>query len=547
MPTLNWLDRNNSLKTAVKVPCRVLREVVDLSYGDKTSGNMLIEGDNLHALKALMPYYRGQVKCIFIDPPFNTQQAFEHYQDSLEHSQWLGMIYPRLELLRDLLSEDGSFFIHLNDDELDYCKVILDEIFGRKNFINRIVVEARSPSAFSTVNSGIFKASEYILWYAKNKTNFAEKNVRIARKPDYAYNKWIKNPEDSFQNWQIISLLEAYLATTQSKSKHPETRLQHFDEFIINNSSRICRFASISDSGAGEAIINLKKSSLIQPERIFKLQRTGGLDDIYILNGQQIIFYEKNVVDIDGKITSSAILTNVWKDIAWEGIANEGMVTFKKGKKPEKLVRRCVEITTNEGDLVLDSFLGSGTTAAVAHKMGRRYIGIEMGEHARSHCAARLKKVVDGEQGGISKVVNWVGGGGFRFYQLGGELFDKTGQINPQVRFCDLAAYIWFAETRTPWAGQADTAQQQTPLLGVHDETAYYLLYNGILKDNSPNGGNIITHAVLQNLPPYKGKRVIYANGVRLGEKAMMQANIIFKPIPWAMNTLGKNLGKVRK
>jgi len=189
---------------------------------------------------------------------------------------------------------------------------------------------------------------------------------------------------------------------------------------------------------------------------------------------------------------------------------------------------------------VLDSFLGSGTTAAVAHKMGRRYIGIEMGEHARTHCAVRLKKVVDGEQGGISKAVNWVGGGGFRFYRLGAELFDNHGQINPQVKFADLAAYIWFAETHTPWTGQADTAQQQTPLLGIHDETAYYLLYNGILKDKSPNGGNIITRTTLHHLPPYQGKRVIYANGVRLGEKALAAANIIFKPIPWAINTLNK-------
>jgi len=196
MPTLNWLDRQQTLRTSLKVPCRLLVEEESLSYGDKASGNMLIEGDNLHALKALMPYFRGAVKCIFIDPPFNTQQAFENYQDNLEHGQWLDMMFPRLELLRNLLSEEGSLFIHLNDDEIDYCKVIMDEIFGRKNFINRIVVEARSPSAFSTVNSGLFKASEYILWYAKDKTSFTERTIRIPRRPDYAYNKWIKNPED---------------------------------------------------------------------------------------------------------------------------------------------------------------------------------------------------------------------------------------------------------------------------------------------------------------------------------------------------------------
>jgi len=162
--------------------------------------------------------------------------------------------------------------------------------------------------------------------------------------------------------------------------------------------------------------------------------------------------------------------------------------------------------------------------------MNRRYIGIEMGEHAKTHCAVRLKKVIDGEQGGISKAVNWQGGGGFRFYTLGAELFAADGTIHPEVKFADLAAYLWFLHTRTPYKGKATS-----PLLGVHEGTAYYLLYNGILKDKTVNGGNVLTRPLLQTLPAHNGKKVIYANSCRLGEKSLAAANITFQPIPWAV------------
>jgi len=189
-----------------------------------------------------------------------------------------------------------------------------------------------------------------------------------------------------------------------------------------------------------------------------------------------------------------------------------------------------LELATNPGDLVLDSFLGSGTTCAVAHKMGRRYIGIELGEHARTHCALRLRKVIEGEQGGISRAVNWQGGGGFRFYTLGAELFDAAGQINPEVKFADLAAYLWFYETHTAYAGRSDS-----PLLGVHEGKAYYLLYNGILKDRSAGGGNVLTRAILNSLPAHAGPRVIYGNATRIGAKHLHEAGVVFKQIPYGI------------
>ena len=216
------------------------------------------------------------------------------------------------------------------------------------------------------------------------------------------------------------------------------------DQFVFENSQNVFRETEISDSGAGQETVRLKYESLDSPKKVFMLERDNGLDTIYVWNGKQISFYSKNVEMIDGKLSATKLLTNVWTDMSWEGIANEGGVKFKKGKKPEKLLKCCIELTTNEGDLVFDSFLGSGTTAAVAHKLNRKHIGIELGEQAKTHCYARLKSVVNKDQTGISKIVNWQGGGGFKFYTLAPSLLkkDKFGNeiINPSYNADMLAA-----------------------------------------------------------------------------------------------------------
>ena len=177
MPILNWLTRDGDIRATSRVPYRLLEEAPGLSAGDPHSENILMQAENLEALKALLPFYAGSVRCIYIDPPFNTGQAFPNYDDNLEHSIWLGMIYPRLEMLHELLSPQGSLFIHLDDNQLDYAKVLIDNVFGRKNFVSRVTLKARSPSAFSTVNPGVFKASEYLLWYAKNKQDMYQSRI----------------------------------------------------------------------------------------------------------------------------------------------------------------------------------------------------------------------------------------------------------------------------------------------------------------------------------------------------------------------------------
>jgi adenine-specific DNA-methyltransferase len=425
---LTWIgkDKREKLEPRVLIEDRSMGHASPSPTGAPgLVGNVLIKGDNLLALKALEEEYRNKVKVIYIDPPFNTGAAMEHYDDGVEHSIWLRLFSERITRLKSLLSDDGSIFVHLDDNELDYAKVLMDEVFGRKNFVNRITVEARSPSAFSTVNPGVFKASEYILWYAKKKESFTQGSGRVPRTPDYAYNKWLLNPEDHYSEWKFSTLLEAYEAGPQSRSRRPDSIYKHFNDFIVENADRVVRLAEISNTGAGQETVELKKRSLKSPTEVLRLERKNA-DDIYVTSGQQIIFYSKNVHEIDGEKMATKFMTNIWDDIGWEGIAKEGGVKFPKGKKPERLIRRCLDLTTNPGDLVLDSFAGSGTTGAVAHKMGRRWIMVELGDHADTHIVPRLKKIIDGQDtGGITKATGWQGGGGYRYFRLAPSLLEK--------------------------------------------------------------------------------------------------------------------------
>jgi len=498
MPTLHWLDRNKTLATTAKVPCRILRADDGLSCGDKDSGNMLIQGDNLHALKALLPYFRGTVKCVFIDPPYNTKSAFEHYSDRLEHSKWLDMMVPRLELLRELLAEDGSIWVTIDDHEAHYLKVVMDEIFGRGNFVRNIVWQKKYTVASDS--KGIPDSHDHILVYRKSETMQRGLLPRTDK-------------QNSLYKYDDKDGLGLYRTDNLSVKTYSED----YDYEIINPKTGKGYFPP-----QGRCWMTSK-------ERVAKL----------IVENR--IFFGKNGIGAPqlkrylNEVQQGVVPTSWWpydevghNDESRKEIKKLGGDDFFSTPKPERLINRILEIATNPGDLVLDSFLGSGTTAAVAHKMHRRYIGIELGEHAKTHCAVRLQKVIEGEQGGISKSVNWQGGGGFRFYTLGAELFTADGKINPEVKFSDLAAYIWFFETRTPYQGKDDS-----PLLGIHNDTAYYLLYNGILKDKTATGGNVLSATLIRHLPPHEGKKVVYALGCRLSADTLAAQNIHYRHIPY--------------
>ena len=373
-----------------------------------TDRNLLITGDNLPVLRALEKGFSERIQCVYLDPPYNTgavsraAQESAGYVDKMDSKSWLESMHLRLKSIHKLLAETGSVFIQLDENEMDYLKVELDTIFGKENFVNRIVINARSPSSFSTVNKGLFKASEYVLWYAKNKGKLKVFPLRVARKPDQAYRLWLSNPDDPPESWRITKLREA----------HPTMDL---DQIRIQYAHRVCRLAPISDKKAGKAIVQVKADSRQEPERVFVVQRDDHADQ-YVLRGNQLIFYDKQVQMLDGTRSATQPLTNIWTDIAWEGIAKEGGVVYKTGKKPERLLRRILQLCTEEGDWVLDAFLGSGSTAAVAQKMGRRWVGIEQGEAWRL-AKKRLRDVCNGDDPtGISSIEDWKGSGDFMHY-----------------------------------------------------------------------------------------------------------------------------------
>lgn len=499
MPFLDWVNKNQAKETSRDVPYHLLKQ--EAIYGDSAE-NLLIQGDNLLALKALIPFYAGRVKCIFIDPPYNTQSAFEHYDDKLEHSQWLSLMYPRLVLLRELLAEDGSIWVSIDDREAHYLKVLMDEVFGRRGFIASNVWQKRYSR---DNNSAIGDVHDYVICYAINAERFKE--VRNKIEPDAKTRSAYRNPnKDPRGSWRLVPMSGAELRPNQQYPvKTPSGKIIYPPE------------------GRHWSVLEPKFLELVAEGKVF-----------FGKNGDSAPGLIRYFSEIEGLVPWT------WWPHEDVGHTDESKKEIHAlfGKtdafgtpKPERLLKRVLEIATNPGDLILDSFLGSGTTAAVAHKMGRRYIGIEMGDHARSHCIPRLQKVIEGEPGGISAAVNWQGGGGFRFCTLGEAAFDAHGRINPAVRFAVLAAFAWHFETGEP--GQQVFDQ---PLLGIHNGTAYYLLYNGILGDRRPAGGNVLTHAVLQMLNerfPHDGPKVVYGETTRLGAARLAAEGIGFKQIPY--------------
>jgi adenine-specific DNA-methyltransferase len=414
---LTWIGKSQ----VSKIEPRILIEDIQLSYHAKKKynnndlfDNKLIFGDNLLGLKAIENEYCNKVKCIFIDPPYNTGSAFDHYDDGLEHSIWLTLMRDRLVILHNLLREDGSLWIAIDDNEVHYLKAVCDEIFGRNNFVIQNTIKRSAPTGHKAINPSPVQVADYLLVYAKNKSKWNYKPQYTERNFDTAYNKFIENYEEGVNKWSFVSLKNALsklgISLEECLKKYPE---------------RITRTAQPSFDAVSKETKDLIVESRKNPEKIF-VQRRDNNPDIYLIKGERILFYKDKIKFIDGKLVTGELLTNIWLDIPYQGIATEGNVVFPKGKKPEKLLQRIIDIATDEGDIVLDSFAGSGTTGAVAHKLKRKWILIEFGEQCHSHIIPRLKAVINGEdQSGISKVVNWKGGGGFRYYKISSSLLEK--------------------------------------------------------------------------------------------------------------------------
>ena len=439
---LTWIGKGEE----PKLEPRILIENPDYSYwegkdrgvpspfgGGQEGVNMLIHGDNLLALKALEQKYAGKVKCIYIDPPYNTGSAFEHYDDGLEHSIWLNLMKQRLSILKSLLSEDGSIFVSIDNNEIAYLQVLMDEIFHRKNRKNTIIIKRGSVTGAKVINPGLVNISEFILLYTKNSSKWTPNKLSRKKPRDDRYGTYIANYDDHYSEWRFIPLMAALslnigIAQNKIKKALGEDFEITVEEFVYKNADRIIQFASLDEKSVSKTAVELKRLSESERGKTFLLEREGK-NPYYIHNGKLILFVKDRLQTIDGELSFSEPLTDIWDDVLPNDLHNEGGVEFRKGKKPEKLIQRVFSLASNEGDLVLDSFLGSGTSAAVALKMKRKWIGIELGEHAVTHCYPRLKSVIDGEQRGISKAVNWQGGGGFKFYTLAPSLLkqDKFG------------------------------------------------------------------------------------------------------------------------
>lgn len=368
--------------------------------------NLIIKGNNLLALHSLKKEFHGKVKLIYIDPPYNTGNDGFRYNDRFNHSTWLTFMKNRLEVARDLLRDDGSIFVNIDDKEYSYLSILLDEVFGKENFISLVTVSRSAATGHKTINPSPINVADYVISYAKSKGQWKYRPQYTERNFDTAYSRFIENIDSPYKDWKIITLKQALDKFNCTIDKLLETKAEN-----------IIRFAEPSYTGVGKETRALIDESKKNQKKIFTQERES-YDDIYLLKGQRILFYKNKIKEIDGKLVTAEPLTNMWTDIPFQGIAKEGGVVLLKGKKPEKLIKRIFDISTEERDLVLDFFAGSGTTAAVAHKMGRQYIGVEQMDYINEVTVPRLQKVIAGEQGGISKSIEWQGGGSFIYFEL---------------------------------------------------------------------------------------------------------------------------------
>ena len=413
---LTWIGKDQR----PKLEPRILIEDPEKSYHAKERvgendifDNMLIHGDNLLALKALEQEYAGKVKCVFIDPPYNTGSAFEHYEDGIEHSLWLSLMRDRIGLLRQLLSDDGIFWITLDDNEVHYCKVLCDEIFGRSNFLANVIWEK---SDSPRMDARYFSSRhDHILVFAKDLSKLSFKKDKPD--PDDIPSHYDKKDEQGRPYY-----LKPLRAMGGEDSR--EARPTLFFKIIAPDGTEVLPMRKDGTEGRwrwGQERIE-KDVALIE-----WIKGKRGWSPYYRIYGDELKPRPPETIwnhaAVGSNRTSKAELKAVFGGI-------KGFDT----PKPELLIKRILEISTDCGDIVLDSFLGSGTTAAVAHKMGRRWIGIELGEHCYSLCRPRLQKIInDSDSGGITKSVNWQGGGGFRYYELGPSLIEEDKWGNPII------------------------------------------------------------------------------------------------------------------
>ncbi len=392
--------------------------------------NLIIKGNNLLALYSLRKKFTGRIKLIYIDPPYyfvaNKSEDTFNYNSNFKLSTWCTFMKNRLEIARELLSEDGAIFVQISDDGVGELHLILKDIFnrnGENNFINKITVKTKSPSGFASVNPGVFESAEYIIAFAKNKKRWTYNHQYVESQYDPNYKWYITNKDAEYTQWNITDIGEQVAIQNGFSNKAAAIEKLNdaifekmVSDFALQHKNEVFQSTAIGED-AGSEVVEARNKSRQNVGVIYQVERNNHYT-VYVYNGREMAFYAKKCRNIDGKEVPTVLLTNIWSDISYEGIAKEGNVKLKGGKKPEKLIRRIVEMASNPGDIVLDFFAGSGTTASVVHKLGRQFITCDQLDTQIEMSLKRLKNAVDGDQSGISKLVNWQGGGSFVFCEL---------------------------------------------------------------------------------------------------------------------------------
>jgi DNA modification methylase len=563
MPSLNWIGKAAVVNHHQDVPFRLLEPAQSLSCGDTETGNLIVQGDNLLALKALLPRYAGQVKCIYIDPPYNTGNEGWVYNDNVNspeirrwlgevvgkegetldrHDRWLCMMYPRLMLLKQFLREDGVIFVSIDDSEISNLRFLCDEIFGAGNRVGAIVWK----NATDNNPTQIASEHEYILCYAKDKSRLPSewKSTMLAVKAKLleigeafvrdhadqaarqaAYTHWFRRNKEHLWPFQDYKFIDSGGVYTGMRSVHNPGKEGYRYDVIHPVTGKPCQQPMMGYRFPEETM-----KRLLDEKRILF-----GDDDTKLV---ELKVYAKDyraklssLFELDGRVG-----TNEIKDIFPE---SKRPFDFPK---PVELIEELLSFTTSGDDLVLDSFGGSGTTAQAvlslnhADEQNRRFILVEMDEGiARDVTAERVKRVAQGYTNGKGQPVEGLGGG-FQFCTLGKPLFDARGHISNDVRFAELARFVWFVETGMGLPAKRasrNTADTASPLLGMHEGRAVYLLYNGILKDRSIDGGNVLTSLLLEHLPAHDGPKVVYAARCAIGAERLRKLGITFKQLPY--------------
>ena len=463
----------------------------------KEDDNFVIKGNNLVVLHSLKKKYAGKVKCVYIDPPYNTGNDSFQYNDNFNHSTWLTFMKNRLEISKELLSDNGTIAISIDNYELGYLLVLLDEVLGKENRKNIITVKRASASGAKVINPGVVNLVDYIVLYSKDTKLWKPNRVFMSKGYDTRYNGFIKNRKQNYDRWKFTTVLEEFseqvgIKKSQLKKYFGSDYDEEINKFVINNSDSVFQWVALDDSQISTETIKVKQESQKNPENIYHMERIG-FKDYYIKNGRAILFAEDRIMNIDGRKTFSTPISDIWDDCLPNDLHNEGGVSLRKGKKPEKLISRILELTTNENDIVLDYHLGSGTTSAVAHKLNRQYIGVEQMDYIENKVISRLRNVIQGEEKGISKSINWKGGGEFVYCELKNDALDfRNNIINAKsseelIELFNLAKMSSFLSYRIDSKKlkekeflELSFAEQKQLLLEIIDNNNLYVNYNNI-------------------------------------------------------------------